>query len=133
MLEDNGCPIVIRNTSVKLDNFISDVLTIFLSGRVFDETFEVGKLTTSNHKSSGNANVINYAGFGKNIILPYFREEPLDEDLSFIPIGNEYVYYNYMVENDQSSIEKYTRCFAKELYDEGKSLFDINYRKYVFK
>ena len=68
MIEDYGCPIAIKNREVYLDNFVSGILTIFLNGRVFDDSFAVNDLTTANHKNNGGSYVIGYYGLGKNII-----------------------------------------------------------------
>ena len=132
MIEDHGCPVVIKNRTVHLDYFVSGILTIFLNGRVFDESFVVNDLTTSNHKSSGGSAVIGYYGFGKNIILPKFTGTPLDDKLEFIPIDREYIYYDFMVDNENTSITNYQTYFAnpKEL---GRDLFDKEYNKYIFK
>ncbi len=133
MIEDYGCPII-QNKNVKLDNFVSDVLTIFLNGRVFYDEFEVGKLTTANNKSSGSSSIIGYYGFGKNIILPKFNESPLDEDIVFIPIDDNIVYYDFMVDNESTSLYNYQRIFAPEgTLSNGKVLFKTNYNKYTFK
>ena len=132
MIEDYGCPVIIKNRTVHLDYFVSGILTMFLNGRVFDESFAVNDLTTSNHKSSGSSVVIGYNGFGKNIILPKFNGTPLDDKLEFIPIDKEYIYYDFMVDNESTSITNYQTYFAnpKEL---GRDLFDKGYNKYTFK
>ena len=132
MIEDNGCPIVI-DRNVHLDNFVSGILTIFLNGRVFDHTFAVDKLTTSNHKSSGSSAIIGYYGFGKNIILPQFSGVPLDDKLLFIPINDECVYYDFMVDNDITSKINYHKYFAEGKLSNGKNLFEDRYNKYTFK
>ena len=132
MIEDNGCPIVI-DRNVHLDNFVSGILTIFLNGRVFDHTFAVDKLTTSNHKSSGSSAIIGYYGFGKNIILPQFSGVPLDDKLLFIPINDECVYYDFMVDNDITSKINYHKYFAEGKLSYGKNLFEDKYNKYTFK
>ena len=133
MIEDNGCPIVVQNRSVYLDNFVPNILSTFLSGRVFDDLIDVGMLTTSNHKSNGGSMIINYYGFGKNIILPKFRESPLDENLSFIPIGRDYIYYDFMLEEvDNISKDNYNTYFAKDSLS-GQYLFNTKCNKYVFK
>jgi hypothetical protein len=132
MIVDNGCPITIKNKSVYLDNFISGILTVFLNGRVFDDTFVVNDLTTSYHKISGNSSVIGYYGIGKNIILPKFNGSPLDDKFIFIPIDNDIVYYDFMVDNESISIFNYYKYFV-----EGKInktyLFETDYNKYTFK
>ena len=132
MIEDNGCPIDITNgRSVKLDNFVSGILTIFLNGRVFDNTFAVNNLTTSNHKSSDGSMIINYFGMGKNIILPIFSGVPLDEEIKFIPVDSEFVYYDFMVDNDSTSIINYNKYFAEGVLQ--RDLFDKSRNKYTFK
>ena len=133
MIEDYGCPINIQDKNVKLDNFISDVLTIFLNGRVFYDEFEVGKLTTSNHKSNGGSNIIGYYGFGKNIILPKFKESPLDQKIVFIPIDSDIVYYDFMVDDNDVSKSNYHKWFAEGKISEGKNLFETKYNKYKCK
>jgi hypothetical protein len=133
MIEDYGCPINIQDKNVKLDNFISDVLTIFLNGRVFYDEFEVGKLTTSNHKSNGGSNIIGYYGFGKNIILPKFKESPLDQKIVFMPIDSDIVYYDFMVDDNDVSKSNYHKWFAEGKISEGKNLFETKYNKYKCK
>ena len=132
MIEDNGCPIIIENKRVHLDNFVSGILTIFLNGRVFDESFLVDKLTTTNHKAGGSTSVIDYQGFGKNIILPYFNGYPLDDKLVFIPIDNDYIYYDFMVECNDNSVNNYYTYFAKGNLRKDY-LFETDHKKYVFK
>ena len=132
MIEDCGCPVVIKNRTVYLDYFVSGILTIFLNGRVFDELFVVNDLTTSNHKSSGGSAVIGYYGFGKNIILPKFTGTPLDDKLEFIPIDREYIYYDFMVDAESTTMNNYYKYFAEDKLPEGKNLFEIK-NKYIFK
>jgi hypothetical protein len=131
MIEDNGCPISINGKRVHLDNFVSGIITIFLNGRVFDELFEVDKLTTTNHKANGSSSIIDYCGFGKNIILPYFKGYPLDDKLSFIPVDDNIIYYDFMVECNDNSINNYYTYFGENL--KAGYLFDSKYKKYVFK
>ena len=135
MIEDNGCPIVIENRPVKLDNFVSGILTIFLNGRVFDSGFAVNKLTTSNHKSNSSSAIIGYEGMGKNIILPKFYESPLDEDFVFIPRpDSNIVYYDFMVDNDETSKYNYNKwLFGDGTDDNVVNLFEGRYNKYTFK
>jgi hypothetical protein len=132
MIENTGCPIVIKNKKIHLDNFVSGIITIFLNGRVFDEEFVVNDLTTSNHKSSGGSSVIGYYGLGKNIILPAFIGVPSDENITFIPIDDDIVYYDFMVDNDSTSISNYYEYFAKDKVDKNY-LFENKYDKYIFK
>ena len=132
MIEDHGCPVVIQNRNIHLDYFVSGVLTIFLNGRVFDDTFAVNELTTSNHKSSGSSVIIAYEGMGKNIILPKFNGTPIDSELVFIPIDKEYIYYDFMVDNESTTISNYDKYLA-EPKSLGKALFDTRYNKYTFK
>ena len=129
IIEDCGCPIVIKNREVQLDNFVSGILTIFLNGRVFDDKFAINELTTSKHKSSGGSYVIGYHGFGKNIILPKYSGSPLDEDFVFIPIDNSnyVIYYDFMVNNNElQSKTNYIEYF-------GEKLNFIDKYKYTFK
>ena len=133
MIEDNGCPIVIENRPVKLDNFVSGILTIFLNGRVFDSRFAVNNLTTSNHKSNSASVIIGYEGLGKNIILPQFSGSPLDQEFVFIPIDDDIVYYDFMVDNDATSKINYHKYFAEGKISNGKNLFEDKYNKYTFK
>jgi hypothetical protein len=132
MIVDNGCPIVIENRQVHLDNFVSGILTIFLNGRVFDESFIVNNLSTSNHKYSSISSIIGYYGFGKNMILPYFNGGLSDEELSFIPIDNDYIYYDFMVECHDTSMNYYYEHFGKENL-KNTYVFDSKYKKYVLK
>jgi hypothetical protein len=133
MLENNGCPIVIKNKKIHLDNFVTGILTIFLNGRVFSDEFAVNDLITSLHKSSGSSSIIGiyspYYGLGKNIILPRFSGKPSDKNLVFIPIDSEYIYYDFMVNNDADSITNY----QKWLYKGTGSLFTTGYNKYTLK
>jgi hypothetical protein len=129
MIEDYGCPIVIKNREVYLDNFVSGILTIFLNGRVFDNSFAVNDLTTANHKDSGGSYVIGYYGLGKNIILPKYSGSPLDDYFSFIPADqNGIVYYDFMInDNDEQSIVNY-----KEYINERINI-NTGKNKYTFK
>jgi hypothetical protein len=132
MIEDHGCPIIIKNRTVYLDYFLQDVLTVFLNGRVFSDTFMVQDLTSSNHKSSSSSMVIGYYGFGKNIILPSFNGSPSDEEFVFIPVDDEIIYYDFMVES--SSLSYYRQFFAPEgTLSNKKDLFETKYNKYTFK
>ena len=132
MLEDNGCPITIQNKRVHLDNFVSGILTTFLNGRVFDTTFAVNDLTTSNHKSSGSSYIIGYNGFGKNIILPQFLGSPLDDKFVFIPIENDFRYYDFMVDDNNESKNNYYKYFAEGRIKKDY-LFETIFNKYTFK
>ena len=105
-------------------------MTIFLNGRVFSEDFLVDKLTTTHNKSDSNSSIIDYYGFGKNIILPYFRATLSDEDLSFIPIDNDYLYFDFMVESEKTSMDNYYEQLAKDNLSDGKNLFETKYSKY---
>jgi hypothetical protein len=126
MIEDNGCPINIENKEVILSNFVSDILTIFLNGRVFDENFEVNDLTPSKH---GSGNIINYYGFGKNIILPKLVGSTYSSGISIIPINNDFVYYDFMVDNyNEISIKNYETYLNND-----KQLFIRDKNKYTFK
>jgi hypothetical protein len=132
MIVDNGCPIIIDKKRVHLDNFISGIITIFLNGRVFSENFAVDQLTTTNHKASGSSSIIDYYGFGKNIILPYFRSYPLDNSLIFIPIDDNCVYCDFMVNCEEGTINKYYTHFGEGNL-KVNYLFNTKYDKYVFK
>ena len=129
MIEDYGCPIIIKNREVQLDNFVSGILTIFLNGRVFDKNFAINELTTSNHKDSGSSYVIGYHGFGKNIILPKYSGSPLDEDFVFIPIDKtNVIYYDFMInDNEYQSIDNYRKYFGERL------IINVDKNKYTFK
>ena len=134
MIEDHGCPIIIKNRTVYLDYFLQDVLTVFLNGRVFSDTFMVDELTSSNHKSSSSSVVIGYYGFGKNIILPSFNGSPLDKEFVFIPVDDEIIYFDFMLNNDYSSLNNYRQVFAPEgTLSNNKDLFETRYNKYTFK
>ena len=133
MIEDNGCPIIIINRNVHLDYFVSGILTVFLNGRVFDSTFAVDKLTTSNHKSSGNSMVIGYYGMGKNMIMPQFSGLPSDDKFEFIPVDNDMAYYDFMVDNDITSMTNYYEYFAKGRLTTKEYLFETKFNKYTFK
>jgi hypothetical protein len=131
MIEDNGCPIIIKNRSVQLDNFVSGALTIFLNGRVFDKDFLVNDLSSSYHKASRSSPIIGYDfGFGKNMILPYFRGSLSEDNFVFIPIDNDYKYYDFMVDGDSTSKANYNTYFGSSL--KTGVLFDDKYNKYTF-
>jgi hypothetical protein len=117
MIEDNGCPIVIKDREVKLDNFISGIITTFLNGRVFDEKFAVNDLKSSSHKNNGSAYVIDYQGFGKNMILPKYSGSPSDNKFIFIPIdGSNVIYYDFMInDNEEQSKTNYKNYFGDKL------------------
>jgi GH25 family lysozyme M1 (1,4-beta-N-acetylmuramidase) len=53
--------------------------------------------------------------------------------LSFIPIGNEYIYYDFMVDNDVQSKYNYHKWLAEGKLPNGKNLFITEYDKYTFK
>jgi hypothetical protein len=133
MIEDNGCPVIVKNKNIHLDNFVSGILTIFLNGRVFSDTFIVNELTTSNHKANAGSVIIGYYGMGKNIILPKFIGTPLDDKFVFIPIDNEQIYYDFMVDNDTISISNYNKYFAEGKLSNNKKLFESGKDKYTFK
>ena len=127
MIEDCGCPIVAKNREVYLDNFVSGILTTFLNGRVFDSEFAINDLTTANHKDGGGS-VINYSGFGKNIILPKYSGSPLDEDFVFIPIDSKFIYYDFMInDNEEQSKTNYKNYFG------DKFIINISKNKYTYK
>ena len=126
MIEDYGCPFVnIKDRSILLGNFVSDVLTIFLNGRVFYDPFVVNDLRTSNHGGGGTI-VIGYYGFGRNIILPKFLSSPLDKNFTFIPMNNNSLYYDFMVNGSeherQTSITNY-KVLAEKIISNPDSLF----------
>jgi hypothetical protein len=131
MIEDYGCPIVVKNKGVLLDNFISDVLTTFLNGRVFSSDFEIGDLTTSNHKTGVGSHIISYNGYGKNIILPKFNVSLSDDEFEFMPVDKEFIYYDFMLNGDESSKENYNTYLVRGRRD--TDLFETNYNKYTFK
>jgi hypothetical protein len=66
-ISDSGCLIsyALRNY-IKLDSFISGILTAFLNGLVFEDRVDAGSLTTL----YAGDNIIKYYGFGRNIIFP---------------------------------------------------------------
>jgi hypothetical protein len=132
MLVDNGCPVKYKNRTIHMDNFVSGILTVFLNGRVFDQSLVVNELTTSNHKSSRSSVIINYYGLGKNIILPYFRGTPLDKKFIFISIEEDSIFYDFMVENDAASKDYYYSFLVDGKLDR-EYLFETDYNKYTFK
>ena len=131
MIEDYGCPIVVKNKGVLLDNFISDVLTTFLNGRVFSSDFEIGDLTTSNHKTGASSYIISYNGYGKNIILPKFHVSLSDDEFEFMPVDKDFIYYDFMLNGDELSKENYNTNLVRGRRD--TDLFETNYNKYTFK
>ena len=130
MLEDYGCPIVIKNRDVKLDNFISGILTVFLNGRVFYDGFAIDELTTSYHKNVGSSYVIDYYGFGKNIILPKCSGSPIDKYFVFMPIDKyNVIYYDFMLnDGEDRSIREYKTWFGEE-----NLIINDSKNKYTFK
>lgn len=130
MLEDYGCPIVIKNRDVKLDNFISGILTVFLNGRVFYDGFAIDELTTSYHKNVGSSYVIDYYGFGKNIILPKCSGSPIDKYFVFMPIDKyNVIYYDFMLnDGEDGSIREYKTWFGEE-----NLIINDSKNKYTFK
>ena len=56
----------------------------------------------------------------------------MDDKLSFIPIDNDYVYFDFMVDNDVTSISNYQKYFAEGKLN-NKYLFETTYNKYTFK
>ena len=132
MIVDNGCPIVVKNRTVYLDNFISDILTVFLNGRIFYDDFAVNDLTTSNHKTNSNSYIIRYYGFGKNMILPKFNGTP-EDDFVFIPVYNDSIYYDFMVDADETIMNNYNQYFAANKLSDNKYLFIKDKNKYTFK
>ena len=129
MINDYGCPIDIKN-SVYLDNFVSGILTIFLNGRVFYDSFEVGNLSTSRHKSDGSQSIINYYGYGKNIILPKYTTRLYEDNFVFIPINNSNIYYDFMLNGKSTYL--YEDHFGERLNDENRNIFTTDYLKYKF-
>lgn len=112
MLEDYGCPIEIKNREVQLDNFISGILTIFLNGRVFYDDFAINDLTTTKHKNSSSSYVIDYYGFGKNIILPKYDSSPLDENFVFITSSNyNVIYFDFMINDNEILSKQYYKQY----------------------
>ena len=134
MLEDYGCPIKIKNIEVYLDNFISGILTIFLNGRVFYDEFAINDLTTANHKNNGGSYVIDYYGFGKNIILPKYTTSPLDDEFVFITSSkHNVVYFDFMInDNDNSSKPQYKVYLGIGESSNGNNLNEDK-NKYTFK
>ena len=104
-VNDRGCPLNMDN-SVKLDNFIDGNLVTFLNGRVFDKIIDVSQFTTSANKINASSYIINMPNMAKNIILPVFRDNLYDENLTFINGNgnntNEYNFYGFMF-NDETS------------------------------
>jgi hypothetical protein len=92
----------------------------------------VNQLKSTYHKSSSSSCVIDYAGRGKNIILPKFTSTPDDEDIVFIPIDKKFVYYDFMVDGHESSLGNYVKLVEESL-GEGKNIFETRYNKYTFK
>jgi hypothetical protein len=132
MIEDYGFPFDIKNKSVILSNFISGILTIFLNGRVFYNSFIANDLTTSKH---GSSTIIGYYGFGRNIILPKLNASLSDERISLIPIDNSKLYYDFMIDGDTSerdfSIKNYKDYLIKDKVNDVNNFFKGGY-KYEF-
>jgi hypothetical protein len=131
MLVDNGCPIIIKNKSVVLDSFVSGILTTFLNGRIFSKDFEVGDLTTINHKNNPISHIIEYNNCGKNIILPKFNVSLSDDEFEFMPVDKDFIYYDFMLNGDELSKENYNINLVRGRRD--TDLFETNYNKYTFK
>jgi hypothetical protein len=128
MIEDYGCPIVVKNREVYLDNFVSGILTVFLNGRVFYDGFSIHDLSSVNHKDGGGTYVVGYYGLGKNIILPKYNGILADEKFTFIPTnGSNIIYCDFMINNnDSQSITNYTDTF-------GKININTDKNKYTFR
>ena len=137
MLENKGCPIIVKNKGVLLDNFVTDILTIFLNGRIFGEDFDIGDLSTSNHKAGSSSFIINYYSYGKNIILPKFNVSLSDREFEFMPIDKENVYYDFMLDGETLSIKNYNDYLVRgrrgDSSGNNADLFEDNYNKYTFK
>ena len=130
MLEDHGCPITVKNKIVILDNFVSGILTTFLNGKVFSDAFDVGDLTTNNHKNNSGSYIIDYNSLGKNIILPKFNVSMSDDNFEFIPIDKENIYYDFMLDGDDLSKINYDTFIVRGRRE--TDLFDDSYNKYTF-
>ena len=59
----------------------------------------------------------------KNIILPRFNGSPLDDEFVFIPVDDEIIYYDFMVNNESSSLSYYRQYFAPEGTLSNKKIF----------
>ena len=95
---DTGCPIQLKN-GIKISNFLSGTLVIFLNGYVFNEkdelgyAFDFGDVSTSNMSSSEY--IISYPGIGKNIIFPrWVKTSGVGKPISFSQ--NYTMFYNFM-------------------------------------
>ena len=139
MIEDYGCPVSgnepdsekIKTKKINLNNFVSGTLTIFLNGRIFDKSFEVGYLNSSRH---GSSFIIDYKGFGRNLILPNFNSSTTPDNIKFISLNSNTVCYDFMLDdeyNETSSKQNYVD-YAKYKNENNNFNFKDGY-KYIFR
>jgi hypothetical protein len=139
MIEDYGCPVSgnepesekIKTKKIILSNFISGTLTIFLNGRIFDKSFEVGYLNSSRH---GSSFIIDYKGFGRNLILPKFNSYTTPDNIKFISLNSNTVCYDFMLDDeyqDSTSKQNYVD-YAKYKNESNNFNFKDDY-KYIFR
>jgi hypothetical protein len=66
------------------------------------------------------------------MILPYFNGYLSDKELTFMPIDNDFIYYDFMVECHDTSMGYYYEYFGKDSL-RNEYVFDSKYKKYVLK
>lgn len=102
-ISDLGCKIsaAMRNYP-NLEQFISGIMTIFLNGKVFDDSLDGGDLTSRN----GSPIILYSNGFGRNMILPLFyhcTNPPADHPRVLLSFPPQLVYfYEHMFFDNQS-------------------------------
>ena len=106
-LQDCGCLISKpygKKNNPKLESFVSGSLVTFLNGRVFDDELNGAKLESP---TNGSGKIIQYPGFGKNIIMPRFTGISTNQSkiLLYFPTSNTY-FYGYMFP-DNTSLSNY--------------------------
>ena len=94
-VKDYGCPIkkAIDNNYVVINGFVGGILTIFLNGRIFEETVDGGKILPRN-----GSIIIDYTyGFGRNMIFPYINTIVNNHPRVLLNYANNNVrFYRYM-------------------------------------
>jgi len=91
---DYGCPLKkALDRNVSINTFLSGILTIFLNGKVFEETLDGGNLNSYN-----GSIIIDYSyGFSRNMIFPHINTVINNHPQVLLWFGNSNViFYKYM-------------------------------------
>ena len=111
-VSDNGCTIGKSMTNnPQLSSFVSGILTVFLNGKIFDDSLDAGRFTNLNASS----NIIQYtAGFSRNIILPQINYTMQDiaqhPKILLLFNSDNSLFYEYMFMNN-TVLNKYKTIF----------------------